>query len=215
VEWIKEPYFNGYNGIGEIMKCQSCSIEVSKEFKAALSKNVCPACGKPILASGNMAAFVPLCEVISQNFTVSANQVRQDLGLVTQASMAAKQEADIEALATLIISTFNVRSKSDKEEAPQQSAKVAEPGSDEEHKQKQMSDAKSALQKLRDEAYQDALREQWGMTPGEEALDPDVGEALADQMGSNAGPDVGQAMVEQKQKIAYSRMISGAGKVKR
>ena len=183
------------------MKCSSCGVEIDKQFKMALQKNQCPACGKVILPSGNLSAFVPLCELLSGFKTVHTEGGEM-------------YDDDVEALATLIISSFNVRLKSDKEEVVAE-VQTAKDDPDAEHKQKQMADAKAILQKMRDEAYNDAIKAQWGMTPdGEEPLDPDIGEALANQVGSGA-PDVGQSLVEQKQRAAYQNMVKGSGKVKR
>lgn len=185
------------------MRCLSCNIEISKEFKIAIAQNKCPACGKQIIPAGNLSAFVPLCELITKSFTVSANQIVE----------GQEKQDDVESLATLVISTFNVRLKSDKEEPTKQEV---ETNSDAEHKQKQLVDGKATLKKLREEAYNDAIKADWGLTPaGEEPLNPDIGEALINGIMSNTAPDAGKALVDQKRIAAYSKMISGEGKVKR
>lgn len=165
------------------MKCGSCGIEISKEFKVAIQKNMCPACGKSILASGNLAAFVPLCELISTLYTVSPNQVQEG-----------KEEQDyVESLATLIISTFDVRIKGVKNDVPAPTQETQEPESDEQYKQKQMANAKDRLKQIRDEAYENALKDQWGM-------------------GNESVPEL---VVKQKKEQAYNNMINGTGKIKR
>jgi hypothetical protein len=139
---------------------------------------------------------VPLCELISGAFELGPKRIEVKEGEEDELVFV-DQDKNVEALATLIISTFSVRIKGAKEESEQE-AKVVEPGSDAEHKQNQMAEGKAMLQKLREEALKEATAASWGLAPGEEMLDPDVGEALASQILPDTGPNIGKAMVDQK-----------------
>jgi hypothetical protein len=165
------------------MKCINCGIEVSKEFKAALTANKCPGCGKRIIESGNLSAFVPLCELLA-----GFKSMRTEGGGL--------YEDDIEALATLIISTFNVAIKGGKTQ-PEPEVEGEDP--DAAYKARQMAEGKKTLKQLRDDAYNDALRGQFGMESVEKV----------DKVA------VGEMMLEEKRQASLNKMLNGEGSVKR
>jgi hypothetical protein len=183
-------------------------------MKFCISANKCPCCGKSILQSGNLSAFVPICELLKSYRIQSIGSTGLDgefSGFIPL-NNGTFSDLDVESLATQIISTFNVRLKSDKAELEQTTQTEVEPGSDDEYKQKQMFDAKARLQQLRDEALNEAIKDQWGLNaPGEEPLDPDIGEALAQQINPQSNANAGQALLDQRREQARQNMINGAG----
>ena len=197
------------------MKCSNCSIDIPKEFKMALQKNVCPSCGKPILATGNSAAFVPLCELIDGAFelnkkTPDTAEIEFDQGEVPMPEEQ-NQQKNVEDLATLILTTFNVRLKSERDVV-----EVKNNSSDAPQRQKQIDDSKSILAQMREEAYNDAVRKQWFPTPdGEEQLDPDVGEMLMTQVGGEEQKTAGQILIDRKQEMARQNLLNGTGIIRR
>lgn len=158
------------------MKCGSCSIEISKEFKVAIAKNTCPACGNAILASGNLAAFIPLCELLVAH-------LGHQLGV----------DEHGEALASEIFKNFNVSLKSSS--ATQQdkhvnnTIEIAEDDGqtvavDEDGIKYEKIDKKKAqdiIQKMRDEALSGALADN-GMELSDELLLTDDPVANAELM---------------------------------
>jgi hypothetical protein len=83
---------------------------------------------------------------------------------------------------------------------------------DEQHKQKQMKDAKSKLKQMREEAYESALKSQFGMES--EETDMSIFEA---DFSEEENPIVraDKMKVQAKQEESLRRMESGEGKVMR
>ncbi|MFA5024038.1 MAG: hypothetical protein WC523_03740 [Patescibacteria group bacterium] len=69
------------------MKCVNCGIEVSKEFMFALKANQCPGCGKAIMRSDQMGAYLSLCELLK----------------------SVLQDADVEKISALIVANFELK----------------------------------------------------------------------------------------------------------
>lgn len=171
------------------MKCSSCGVEINKIFALAYKRNECPSCGNKIVASGNPGAFVQLCSFLSEKIEKLSQS--EDVG-----------ETEIESLAADLINEFNIRLKTDVAEETAFNANAASPSSS-------ALSEKEKLRKLRDEAYNDAIREQWGMS-GEVNLDEadvlsaDIGEVLAEQM---SGTNNAAALALEQKKRAASRNI--------
>ena len=181
------------------MICASCGITISKEMKFCISSNRCGACGNKIVNSGSMSSFVALHDLIS-SFLEETKQ---------------GDPINAEELATRIVTTFAVNPKGAKQEIAQTTANLSElaPGQleDEEYKKRQMAAAREALKQ---EAYEDALRGQYGMgeADSDESIFPS---GLAD--GEIVNPIVQANALKQKFKREQSlqNMESGAAKVKR
>ena len=69
------------------MRCSNCGVEVGKEFVFAIKNNTCPACGKCIMKSDQMGAYLSLCELLK----------------------SLMQEAMVEKVATLIMANFELK----------------------------------------------------------------------------------------------------------
>lgn len=193
------------------MRCANCNVEISKEFKFALSMNKCPACSKSIINAGNMSAFVNLCQSIEgfltnvDGYGLSADTFGATTG--TFGSDFAGQVA--EKLATKIITSFNVNMPGEKgknaktaddldtgDEGPSV-AYDPETGIKLESFDKKKS--QTALQKLRDEALQGAMSDQ--------------GIALSDEVLISKDPVVNATFIEQRQKQldAQDKIANGGG----
>lgn len=182
------------------MKCSSCNIDVAKELKFCISQNKCPACGGKIVNSGSMSSFVALHDLISAFFgeTIQGDPLNP------------------EELATRIVTNFSVNQRGTKSEVVQPVLdEQAEPApdqlDDEEYKKKQMAAARKALKQ---EAYEEALKAQYGM--GEiEGNDGLFSSGLTD--GEIVNPVLQANVLKQefKRQQSLQNMESGAGKVKR
>jgi len=141
------------------MQCDNCGVNINAEFQFAISSNNCPGCGKNIMKAEKLINFLNLKTLISNNFI----------------------DIDSERLVNLIIANFELKQlfKEERIEKINKDVEVKKQGdqievkeaesmedlkkSDELHKLRQMADAKETLKKLRDEAYEGALRGAWGM----------------------------------------------------
>jgi hypothetical protein len=175
------------------MKCVSCSLDIPKEFKSAISANRCPGCGKRIIESGNLTAFVPLCELLS-----GFKSGELDGGLTDKAT---------EELATLIISTFNVRVKGAKDD---DQAEVSLNDPDADFKRKQLAAGKKTLEQLREEAYHEAELASVGIELPAEGS----GTGFVAPVSMN-GADIGEQLIDQKRLMTKAKMEQGIGSVKR
>ena len=184
------------------MRCCNCNVEVSKEFKFAISQNRCPACSKQIINAGNMTAFPNLCQSI-ETFLTNADgyglsAMPFDVGLAGQVA---------ESLATRIITNFNVNTPGEKGKGNRTSADIEvyedepsvsvdpETGTRLESFDKRKS--QTALQKARDEALQGALADQ-GMEFGDQVL-----------LSDNPIVNTLEAVQRQKQLAAQEKIANG------
>lgn len=190
------------------MKCSNCMEEIDPKFKFAIKKNLCPICGEQIMDAEKLVAFANLKTLIDSNF----------------------DGVPVEELATLIVNNFEIKQvfgnqKETKVKKEGGSIEVEENAEgaksdkdlDEEHKKKQMKEAKAAI---RQQEYENALREQYGMS----ALYEEGVESGDDTNILDTDFDIGDLnpvlrnhliTTEQKQKASYNKMLSGSGAVKR
>ncbi len=136
------------------MKCESCNININSEFQHAISINNCPACGKNIMNTEKLANYVNLKTLLSENFN---NIDYEAITNLIVANFDLKQLFKENKISTSII-TVGEQEKIVVEDNP------ADP--DAEFKAKQKADAKALLKKMRDEAYEEAIKDDWGL--GEE-----------------------------------------------
>lgn len=154
------------------MKCANCGIEVSKDFKAAISANRCPACNKKIIESNNTSSLAPLCELIE-------GQIGKETGI------------NIEELAIKIISTFDVCAKNERaNKVINKSLERSTEIKPEDLEYQQKISAKPTLEKIREEAYNEALLSTWGM-------------------GSESAATLGEMMVNQKKEESRNNILTG------
>jgi DNA-directed RNA polymerase subunit RPC12/RpoP len=161
------------------MKCGSCSVEIKPEFTYARKVNVCPSCGNQIMPPERVELFNKLKELVS----------------------AAYSDLDLTGPVCLDFTEFEVRIMPVKTKQTKTDSDVEV--SEDEVETRSISSGKSgssaprSLHDLRKEAYEDALREQFGM------LDDN----------GNANPV--QLLIEDKQEQARENMLSGSGAVRR
>lgn len=180
------------NNKGENMKCSKCSIEISKEFKYAFIKNVCPACNGKIIETNNMACFVPLCELLEKYFTEKTAVISEGIS---------------EDLAVLIMTSFNVLSKDAKivsntktdgaVVSGEHEVVIGEDGIRFESFDKDKS--KILLQKMRDEALQGAVSERYGEIEFSE-------EVLVSE-----NPIANAEFLKQQQKLKHAQDVISSG----
>lgn len=188
------------------MKCENCGLEVDSRFQHAIKSNQCPACGKAIMSPESLASFAALKQLLSGFEAVDAEAVagtivanfelKQKFKLPTgekRGSIEVAQE-EVGSLGSLEnVSTVEVEED-------------AEPDPDAEHKQKQMAEAKAILKQ---QAYESALRGQYGM-----------GDEEDDFFESEDGPvdpvaEANRMKENYKKSNSQSNMLSGGGSFSR
>ena len=144
------------------MICENCGVGVSQEYTYAISSNQCPKCGKTIMGSDRLTALLSLQGLLRNNF----------------------KDLDAEKVALLVVSNFELK-QLDIQELPkeslvgikQETTEVEEDDdktSDEEHKKRQIAEAKIKLKEMRDialendpamrdEILNEAIADQWGL----------------------------------------------------
>jgi hypothetical protein len=188
----------------------NCNVEVSKEFKFAISSNRCPACSKQIINAGNMTAFPGLCQSI-ETFLTNADGyglTLDSLGLDTGTTLGSDLAGKVaESLATKLITSFNINMPGEKGKGNRTSADIEvyedeqsvsvdpETGIRLESFDKRKS--QTALQKARDEALQEALADQ-GMEFGAQVL-----------LSDNPIVNTLEAVQRQKQLAAQEKIANG------
>jgi hypothetical protein len=187
------------------MKCNNCNIDVANEFSFAIKSNQCPACGRQIMQAEKLAAYIGLKQLIKNNFS----------------------GVDSEKVANLVVANFELKQLF-KEDSPNQpiasredveievSEELTDKESDEMHKMNQVAQAKTKLKQMKQEAFEEALKEQYGM--GES--DIDEGQVTgADSFFSEENLSAVQLTdrLEKAQRQADSKreMLSGAGGFRR
>jgi DNA-directed RNA polymerase subunit RPC12/RpoP len=156
------------------MKCGSCSVEIKPEFTYARKSNICPSCGNQIMPPERVELFNKLKELVGPAFATLdlSGPVCLDFGELDIYPMPAKVKVKQSAV--------EVDEDDDGETRSISSNRVSSGG-------------QKSLQDLRKEAYDDAIRDQWGLNE----------------------PDAGQLLIESKQEQARENMLTGAGKVRR
>lgn len=179
------------------MKCNSCNIEISKEFIFALKANSCPACGKSIMKPEQVGAYFSLCELL-RSFV---------------------QEANVEKVATSILANFELKQIFKVPDATvtqpsetmaitkSETMTVEEPVIMEDGVKLEVIDKdkaranQSRLQQMRDEALNGALGDRYGVEMGEEGI------ILAED------PVANSQLVQREQRRADARnaVLDGSG----
>ena len=180
------------------MRCSSCSIEVSKEMKYCMSANKCPACGKRIIESNSMACFVPVCELLTS-----------ELGKIDLAV-----EGSIESLAATIITKFDVLPAGSMPTVFKADKVAVESGidpDDVEVRAAQIASGKKTLEQMREQAYNEAVGQQWGLEVTDE---PELTPGPVAPVSMN-GTDPGELYIDQKRAQSLAKMSAGLGSVKR
>lgn len=192
------------------MKCANCDVAIRKEFSYAIKNNQCPACGKAIMPPEQLAAFNSLKELLSNvpnvDAEVVANLVVANFELKQLFKTAPKKKLP------------KISSAGNSNEAEEVTTEVAEEPhddmSDEEYdeayKAQQVSEAKKKLKQMKQEAYEDALREQYGM--GEIEAEGDVGgpSGFFDEEGTPI-ERFNRMKNDQLRDERYNKMLSGKG----
>lgn len=179
------------------MQCANCGVEINHKFRFAIKQNKCPACGQEIMDNTRLATYISLTTLLKENTNIKDTD--EVVNLIV-ANFEVKQ-------------LFNVAPKVEKpkpevsEVVEEQEEMVVEEkpeDPDAEHKAKQIANAREQLKAMKKEAYEDALRSQYGMGDGE-------GGADLFTIGSD------NMHMEREQKIEETRkkMLSGAGIVRR
>jgi len=182
------------------MKCNSCKIVVEKIFSFAIKNNQCPACGKHIMAPEKLAAYTSLQELIKNNFS----------------------DIDAGKVANLVVANFELKQlfkESAVKSEARTEAEVVEVSEDEAsdreldeiYKAKQIEDARAKLKRMKEEAYEGALKDQYGMGDSDEdevdvpGADGFFGEDMAPVEAAN------RMVQTQKQEVSQGKMLSGSG----
>ena len=175
------------------MKCSNCNIKIGQQFAFAIKKNQCPACGQQLMRPEKLASYTSLQQLLKNNFP----------------------NLEIEKITNLVIANFELKQLFKEEGAAEDTIEVIEEmdsdqAYDEAHKKKQMEDAKQTINKVRDEAYEDALKAQYGMS-NEEGENPFV------NLSSNINPveETLRLVDEAKKQEKYENMLSGTGGFRR
>ena len=187
------------------MKGNSCKIVVEKIFSFAIKNNQCPACGKHIMPPEKLAAYISLQELIKSNFAdVDAEKVANLVVANFELKQLFKESAVEESVAKPVETETETVEVSEDE--------MTDEEYDEIHKAEQLEEARAKLKKMKEEAYEDALRDQYGMS--------EVEDEGGDMPGSDGGffskdlPPIEAAnrMVQgQKQEVSQDKMLSGTG----
>lgn len=149
------------------MLCNNCNVKINPEFKFAIKNNKCPACGNEIMAAEQLMAFTALKELLLN-----------------------VEKEDTDGIVSIIVANFDIKQKFKnvptaslaKANAPQKKMGsledievVEDPDKkfDEEFKKNQM---KKAKEMLKEQAYESALKNQYGMDDEEDMFGDDSGE---------------------------------------
>lgn len=175
------------------MKCSNCEADIDPKFKFAIKKNQCPICGENIMDAEKLVSFTNLKNLLSANF----------------------ENIEAEKIATLVVAHFNIEQIFNTSGETKETPKVKEPkikpksdkDEDAEYKKKQIEEAKKII---REQAYEEALREQYfGGDESEENTIFDIGES------DNPVVMANKQKTEYKQKDAFEKMESGMGAFRR
>lgn len=179
------------------MKCTNCNVVIDQRFEHAIRSNSCPGCGKNIMPPEKLAAYIGLQELIKTNFP----------------------EIESEKVANLIVANFELKQLFKESSVKEQTApekvevevsedesEISDKEYDEIHKAKQAKEARAQLKKMKEEAYESALRGQFGMDESE-----------SDMFGEGTGTVelVNRMQQEQRQSESQNKMLSGVGGFRR
>ncbi len=183
------------------MKCNNCNIIISNKFIFSIRNNQCPACGKSIMHPEQIASFISLKQLLSNNFG----------------------DLDAEIAANLIVANFELKQlfKEDSSNKPiasreisdvEVSEDITDAESDEIHKVDQMAKAKEKLKEMKQEAYEDALKDQYGMNEDEVNEDDVTGSSsFFSEDGLNTIELADRMEKTQKQSDSKKGMMTGTG----
>ena len=160
------------------MKCFSCKVEVNSKFKFALTQNKCPACGDSIFSEQGLADYNFLKTLIEP--LVNVNSLEKIIGVITDNFELTKKA---------------IKVKSNDEQVELIDDVIVD--EDEEYKINQMREARvigDKLKKLREDAFNDALIDEFG---------------LGNANGALTREEVAKIANEQKQQEALSKVVSG------
>jgi len=135
------------------MKCESCSVQIGAEFAYAIQNNQCPACGDSIMQQARLASYLSLRTLLANNF----------------------EDIDAEKISTLIVANFELRQMFKEElQKPSEGGNIeVEEDEDDEPDEVVLEDGvklekpnkkktQAALQKMRDEVFNEAIADQYG-----------------------------------------------------
>jgi len=163
------------------MKCENCGVKVDKSFTFAIKKNQCPACGENIMDPETLGSYLTLQTLLKSSY----------------------KGIDIEGIATLIVANFELKQRfkdaavseditvteEEEEEAEDDEETAEEPeimqdtDPDAEFKAKQKKEAKEILKQMRNEVYEEAVRDQWGLGDDENNITIGDDESIAEATG--------------------------------
>jgi len=182
------------------MKCSSCGVEVSKDFTFAIKKNQCPACGGVIMPAEQLASFHRLKDLLGEISGI-----------------------DVDEVASLVVANFEIKQlfKTSPQKQPKsnddaeggvevvEDEELTEEQLKQKHLSKKLAEAKK-LKKMRKEAYEDALRKQYGMG---EIEDVEYDEDAPTLFENDIDPVEEARMAKRYQSIESSKenMLSGSG----
>lgn len=139
------------------MKCGSCSIDIDEKFKFAITENRCPACGKSIMDSIQLASYISLLELFINNFGEEIKALPRDIARLVVANFELKQIFQQQKLPSSE-NSGTIETESEVIEGEDDSEPVFDDdGIRYEKIDKQK--AKGMLQKMRDEALNEALND--------------------------------------------------------
>lgn len=177
------------------MKCDSCKTVIDAKFSFAIKNNQCPACGQSIMAQDKLAAYLSLRNLFSEVNVKAMSD--EDIALLVVTNFELRQKF-VETVDSSPEPSTEAVSVSVTEETAQviqeePSKEDAAKSSDDEFKKKQQEEAKAIIKKMRDEAYEDALRENWGLAnpdgeifePGDSSMHETVTRAKQEQQRQN------------------------------
>lgn len=188
------------------MKCEVCKTNVDDKFEYAIKSNQCPACGKNIMSPERLAVLVSLksllngvlntdaekvANLIIANFDLKQKFKELPVGENIRPSEAPMPKAEVGSIENIEVSEDDGVNKEDIE-------------FDETFKQRQMAEARK---KIREEAYDSALRSQYGMEDSDSDFFTDENEdpvARADRLKQ-----------EYKRSTSKDKMLTGGGSFSR
>jgi hypothetical protein len=186
------------------MKCNNCKVAIEKTFSFAIKNNQCPACGRHIMPPKKLAAYISLKELIVSNFP---NTDAEKVANLVVANFELKQlfkESSVDETNEVVLAEKETETVEVSEE------EMTDKEYDELYKKKQIEEARK-LKKMKEDAYEDALRNQYGMGGGDEDSDvPNSDGFFGDE---NLSPLEMANRMKQNQKLEESQtgMLSGAG----
>lgn len=194
------------------MKCVNCGVEVDKGFTFAIKKNECPACGKSIMPPEQLASFNSLKELLANVPHVDAEMVASLVVAnfeLKQLFKTAPGKNLPEVSATG--NTENVVETVEEDVVEHSEENMTDEELDQIHKVKQVAEARKKLNQMKQDAYEDALREQYGM--GGSDADGEVADGAGDFFSGNSSPreQFDRMKSQQLQNERHNKMLSGAG----